>query len=492
MTKILIHPTIPKVANVPTPPSGFVILYPKPNGVWFVKRDDGSEIPFSIDISEIIDDTESRLNKTWSSQFIKTLVGDLENQIISILIDIYSELDTKQEQLISGDNFKTINNQSLFGKGNINIEGGSGTNFQIIQVEGGSYPTPTPEQLAGSILYIGFDYPVGMAVRDRFQKLISRPIFEPTTNITAISFTANWLTPQYIGEPTELDSAPLYDELVNYYIIERSEDNFSTIAETRTTLGLSYSFDSVNTVEQYVRVRAVQEIQEGITLKSDFSDSIIVDLTAAPTPVLDLSPNLYLAGGTYADQGSEGGTWTSQGTITVDANGYLITSASNAVIYKDLASPLNIGSNGTEDYSLVLWANLPTNNSSQAFLTMIASIFTDSTRAFWEARSTDSVRFSRVASATSEFASVRLGTLRKYIIERRGGNFLLKIDPEIGGTSAFSAGLSRPSGDANMNIIAIGATVSGATPISVGGNPLIEKFAFWRGTIPTHDEIAAL
>ena len=38
-----------------------------------------------------------------------------------------SDLATKQNTLVSGTNIKTINNQSILGSGNINIEGGSGT-----------------------------------------------------------------------------------------------------------------------------------------------------------------------------------------------------------------------------------------------------------------------------------------------------------------------------------------------------------------------------
>lgn len=43
---------------------------------------------------------------------------------------IYENSIGKQETLVSGENIKTINNQSILGSGNITIEGGSG---------GGSY-----------------------------------------------------------------------------------------------------------------------------------------------------------------------------------------------------------------------------------------------------------------------------------------------------------------------------------------------------------------
>ena len=42
-------------------------------------------------------------------------------------------LDNSQEQLISGVNLKTINGQSLLGKGDIRVEGGSGGGGTLIQ-----------------------------------------------------------------------------------------------------------------------------------------------------------------------------------------------------------------------------------------------------------------------------------------------------------------------------------------------------------------------
>lgn len=43
---------------------------------------------------------------------------------------IVAKLSSKQDTLISGVNLKTINNQSLLGEENINIEGGGGLTKQ--------------------------------------------------------------------------------------------------------------------------------------------------------------------------------------------------------------------------------------------------------------------------------------------------------------------------------------------------------------------------
>ena len=65
-------------------------------------------------------------NKTSSQLGIKspTKVSELENDLG--FIDINYHDTTKQDKLVSGTNIKTINNQSILGSGNINIQGGSG------------------------------------------------------------------------------------------------------------------------------------------------------------------------------------------------------------------------------------------------------------------------------------------------------------------------------------------------------------------------------
>jgi len=56
--------------------------------------------------------------------FIPTKTSELTNDSGFIT---EAALATKQDTLVSGTNIKTINNQSLLGSGNINIQGGSGS-----------------------------------------------------------------------------------------------------------------------------------------------------------------------------------------------------------------------------------------------------------------------------------------------------------------------------------------------------------------------------
>lgn len=58
----------------------------------------------------------------------KVIIGFLNNSIYNVVcygaLDKIIHDDTKQDLLISGENIKTINHQSLLGNGNIIVEGG--------------------------------------------------------------------------------------------------------------------------------------------------------------------------------------------------------------------------------------------------------------------------------------------------------------------------------------------------------------------------------
>lgn len=66
------------------------------------------------------------VDNTTPNDYISNLVTTpsyvLDGQ--DVIDDIYDKLDDKQDQLVSGTNIKTINNQSLLGSGNIDIQGG--------------------------------------------------------------------------------------------------------------------------------------------------------------------------------------------------------------------------------------------------------------------------------------------------------------------------------------------------------------------------------
>lgn len=78
---------------------------------------------------------------------ISSAFNDLNDRILTVS----GEVETKQDTLVSGTNIKTINNQSLLGSGNIDIQGGGGESYtagtniditnNVISVTGITVPT---------------------------------------------------------------------------------------------------------------------------------------------------------------------------------------------------------------------------------------------------------------------------------------------------------------------------------------------------------------
>ena len=62
--------------------------------------------------------------------------GDLSNYYTKGETDTL--LGGKQPTLVSGTNIKTINNESLLGEGNIDIQGGGGSSVNVVQATGTS------------------------------------------------------------------------------------------------------------------------------------------------------------------------------------------------------------------------------------------------------------------------------------------------------------------------------------------------------------------
>ena len=82
----------------------------------------------------------------------KVIIGFLNNSVYDVVcygaLDKTLHDDTKQDKLISGENIKTINHQSLLGSGNITIEGGGGGG-SIVMV--GSFEIDTNGHLIATI-----------------------------------------------------------------------------------------------------------------------------------------------------------------------------------------------------------------------------------------------------------------------------------------------------------------------------------------------------
>ena len=92
--------------------------------------------------------TKTEIDNAVSVKADSSRVDEIEEVTASALVELHS---TKQDILVSGTNIKTINNQSLLGSGNIEIQGGSGSDYSagtniditnnVISVTGITIPT---------------------------------------------------------------------------------------------------------------------------------------------------------------------------------------------------------------------------------------------------------------------------------------------------------------------------------------------------------------
>ena len=92
--------------------------------------------------------TDTAISNAVSGKVDSSRVDEIEEVTASALVELNN---TKQNILVSGTNIKTINNQSLLGSGNIEIQGGSGSDYSaganiditdnVISVTGITVPT---------------------------------------------------------------------------------------------------------------------------------------------------------------------------------------------------------------------------------------------------------------------------------------------------------------------------------------------------------------
>lgn len=59
----------------------------------------------------------------------------LDDNISALATAIGAEIKTKQDELVSGTNIKTINGASILGAGNISISGGGGSGTQNVFIQ---------------------------------------------------------------------------------------------------------------------------------------------------------------------------------------------------------------------------------------------------------------------------------------------------------------------------------------------------------------------
>jgi len=110
---------------------------------WNAKLDSSALNPYYTSAQ-----TDTAISNAVSVKADSSRVDEIEEVTASALVELHS---TKQDILVSGTNIKTINNQSLLGSGNIEIQGGSGSDYSaganiditnnVISVTGITIPT---------------------------------------------------------------------------------------------------------------------------------------------------------------------------------------------------------------------------------------------------------------------------------------------------------------------------------------------------------------
>ena len=114
---------------------------------WNAKLDSSALTPYYTSAQ-----TDNAISNAVSVKVDSSRVDEIEEVTASALVELHN---TKQDILVSGTNIKTINNQSLLGSGNIEIQGGSGSDYSaganiditnnVISVTGITTPTKLSE-----------------------------------------------------------------------------------------------------------------------------------------------------------------------------------------------------------------------------------------------------------------------------------------------------------------------------------------------------------
>lgn len=348
----------------------------------------------------------------------------------------------------------------------------------------GTYPNTTfLQNIYESIFYYGKDYPVAKRQTDVWLKKVTTPVFDSFTGVTTNSFTVNYLAGTFINQDGTSES-----QLANRYRLELSTSPSMTSPTVATSTSLFYTFTGLTQPTYYVRFRAELFTQQGMYEYSDWSAVQSVNLNS--DPILALNPLYYLDGSNLNDRGTAGGTWLTSGTVTIDTNGYNFNSASNAYLYRQLATTFDIGSSNTTPFVLVFWATLGnTSSTTRDIVTLIETLLSTSVPALKLGGNGDTtgIRIERTnPSSTGGSQAIRDNTMKKIVLEWRSGSYSFIVN---NGTPVT---LSRPTSPFNVNWLVFGAQVNNTNALGFPNNPIIKKIAFWIGTVPTTGQIDSL
>ena len=197
-------------------------------------------------------------NKQETEDIVEILRTDISNTYVqkehydsaistlnSSVNKVETKIQKKQDKLVSGTNIKTINNESILGSGNIEIQGGGTSEHQnITQAE---YDALTPEQKQADIVYFITDadvvYATKTEVSAKQDKLVSGTNIK-TINGNSILGEGN-IKIQGVGGSGDEHQSITYDEWYALSDEEKMADKVYLISDADQLLltNVMFSFD---------------------------------------------------------------------------------------------------------------------------------------------------------------------------------------------------------------------------------------------------------
>lgn len=168
------------------------------NGTEIAKSADGTvRISIPIKVSDLTNDAGYVTNNV-----VETKIAALAQTIQQQINTLQNSINNKQDRLISGLNIKTINNESLLGEGNIDIQGGGGgedkSKFKsiIFRRYNGTPPTPTGGTYDNPV---AADWSDGIPSGELTLWMSSRWFSKDP------SFVSSWSTPSQATDTADID-----------------------------------------------------------------------------------------------------------------------------------------------------------------------------------------------------------------------------------------------------------------------------------------------
>lgn len=211
---------------------------------------------------------------------------------------ITSAVSTKQDTLVSGTNIKTINNESLLGSGNINIQGGGGSSYtagtgiditnNVISVNSGVVTTDTDQVVTSRKTFTNSDKAIEFKQVDNNSKVGFKVKNSASTNneVASFEFRPNTFTIDNVQHPL-------------LYFGHYRNTNVANAGVPQTVIGFR-QYDQYNVAAYHYLMPLPEKAKIPFSLTASFKDYYApmgfkngsTMITADDTGVVDLSSEL--------------------------------------------------------------------------------------------------------------------------------------------------------------------------------------------------------